>query len=152
MPTAMTYLQKLRDPRWQKKKNGILIRDDYTCQHCHATDKNLQVHHLAYGKDGPWDVEDLELLTLCEDCHSKVEVALKSIRFAMANQEVASLIYALGSYSERRDLAFCINYVGLKTSLRSLALIADIKCDSNIEGRVAEIADHEAARAEEGAA
>lgn len=31
----MTYSQKLRDPRWQKKRLEILERDSFTCQHCH---------------------------------------------------------------------------------------------------------------------
>ena len=68
--TKKTYADKLKDPRWQKKKNSIVERDDYTCQFCHVTYKPLQVHHFYYNKNGnPWDVADDALVTVCEDCH-----------------------------------------------------------------------------------
>lgn len=45
-------------------------RDNFTCQHCGATDKTLQVHHLCYQKgNNPWEYDNSELLTLCCDCH-----------------------------------------------------------------------------------
>jgi 5-methylcytosine-specific restriction endonuclease McrA len=65
----MTYSQKLRDPRWQKKRLQILERDNWTCQSCRSTTKNLQVHHLVYRKIDPWDYADECYQTLCEDCH-----------------------------------------------------------------------------------
>ncbi len=65
----MTYSQKLRDPRWQKKRLQILERDNWTCQSCQSTTKNLQVHHLVYKKIDPWDYADVCYQTLCEDCH-----------------------------------------------------------------------------------
>lgn len=65
----MTYSQKLRDPRWQKKRLEILQRDNWTCQSCQSTTKNLQVHHLVYRKIDPWDYADTCYQTLCEDCH-----------------------------------------------------------------------------------
>lgn len=66
----MTYSEKLKDPRWQRKRLAILDRDNFTCQHCQDTTKTLHVHHLDYlhGKE-PWDYDDTFLLTLCEDCH-----------------------------------------------------------------------------------
>lgn len=70
----MTYAQKLRDPRWQKKKADILTRDDYTCQapDCGSKTDNLQVHHLEYlGNLDPWEYSDDLLITLCEKCHAK---------------------------------------------------------------------------------
>lgn len=68
--TKKTYGEKLKDPRWQQKKNKILERDEYTCQHCKLKNKPLSVHHFAYNTNGiPWDVHDLDLITLCEDCH-----------------------------------------------------------------------------------
>ena len=66
------YKEKLRNPKWQKKKSEILIRDNYTCKVCGCTDKNLQVHHYEYlGDLNPWDYPDDMLITLCEDCHKK---------------------------------------------------------------------------------
>lgn len=68
------YSEKLKDPRWQKKRLEVLQRDNWTCQECFKTDKTLHVHHLVYnkGKD-PWDYEEGFLITLCSDCHQDIE-------------------------------------------------------------------------------
>lgn len=65
------YKELLKDPRWQKMKALVMIRDNFTCQHCGATDKTLHVHHLKYN-GAPWDVAYEDLITLCEDCHKEV--------------------------------------------------------------------------------
>ena len=66
----MTYAEKLKDPRWQKKRLEIFNRDDWMCQFCGEKGKTLAVHHIMYqsGKD-PWDHSNDNLLTLCESCH-----------------------------------------------------------------------------------
>lgn len=72
--TKKTYKEKLLDPRWQQKKNKILERDNYTCQHCGDTKTTLHVHHFYYINGGdPWDVDDTGLNTYCECCHSLEE-------------------------------------------------------------------------------
>ena len=74
------YAQKLRDPRWQRKRLEILSRDDFTCQECKATDKTLHVHHRFYKKGlEPWEY-DKALVTLCEDCHSDTTEILETMR------------------------------------------------------------------------
>lgn len=65
----MTYSDKLKDPRWQRKRLKIFERDKFTCRDCGAESKTLHVHHCHYEKGAPWDTEDRFLLTLCEDCH-----------------------------------------------------------------------------------
>lgn len=77
----MTYAEKLKDPRWQKKRLEILNRADWACEVCCANDKTLHVHHVyyEYGKD-PWDYTSDTLMSLCEDCHKErgeKEAALK---------------------------------------------------------------------------
>jgi hypothetical protein len=66
------YREKLKDPRWQKRRLDILNRDEFRCRLCNAGDETLHVHHkhYSYWKD-PWDYKDNELITLCEDCHEK---------------------------------------------------------------------------------
>jgi len=67
----MDYVEKLKDPRWQKKRLEIFERDKWTCNCCGSKEKTLCVHHLFYFKDkDPWEIHDGFLLTLCEDCHS----------------------------------------------------------------------------------
>ena len=64
------YLEKLKDPRWQKKRLEIFERDGWRCKMCGDEQNTLHVHHLFYFKDvEPWDVHDGFLISLCEFCH-----------------------------------------------------------------------------------
>lgn len=79
-----SYKEKLKNPRWQKKRLEVMERDVWSCQECKSKSKTLNVHHVfyEYGKD-PWDYPTDRLVTLCEDCH-KIEHD--------ANEEIKSLI------------------------------------------------------------
>ena len=66
------YSEKLKDPRWQKKRLQILNRDQFKCRFCSDDKTELHVHHLKY-KCNPWDAHDEDLVTLCEKCHYVVE-------------------------------------------------------------------------------
>ena len=66
----MTYSEKLKDPRWQKKRLQILERDKWTCRACGEDGKTLNVHHIFYlPRTEPWETPDGFLITFCEDCH-----------------------------------------------------------------------------------
>lgn len=73
----MTYAEKLKDPRWQKKRLKIMQRDKFECWYCGDKESTLHVHHEEYIGDNPWDTPNKHLLTLCEDCH-EVEHLLKT--------------------------------------------------------------------------
>lgn len=62
------YSEKLRDPRWQRKRLEIMQRDNFTCRHCGDSQSTLNVHHLEYNGE-PWEVQNDLLITLCEVCH-----------------------------------------------------------------------------------
>lgn len=66
----MTYAEKLKDPRWQKKRLEVMERDNFTCQLCTKDDLTLNVHHISYiyGND-PWDYDLTNFVTYCQDCH-----------------------------------------------------------------------------------
>lgn len=68
----MTYQEKLKDPRWQKKRLEILDRDGWECKECGNDKKTLHIHHKFYekGKD-PWEYENDMLVTLCGECHEE---------------------------------------------------------------------------------
>lgn len=70
MAEKKSYSEKLKDPRWQKKRLEILSRDHWRCRHCGDGTVTLHVHHLKYfnGRN-PWDYDDNYLITLCEECH-----------------------------------------------------------------------------------
>jgi hypothetical protein len=69
-----SYSELLKDPRWQKKRLEIFLRDKFTCTECLRTEITLHVHHkhYEYGKN-PWDYEEKYLVTVCEVCHSTEE-------------------------------------------------------------------------------
>lgn len=69
-----TYSEKLRDPRWQKKRLEIMQRDEFSCRICHDDKSPLNVHHSYYEKGlEPWEYSDDMLTTLCETHHAEVE-------------------------------------------------------------------------------
>lgn len=68
-----SYSEKLKDPRWQKKRLLIFERDTWACRCCGDKESTLNIHHTKYIGD-PWDCPDEHLITLCEDCHEIVTV------------------------------------------------------------------------------
>lgn len=76
----MTYSELLRSPKWQKKRLEIFNRDHFTCRNCNDNEKTLEVHHILYQSQIPWETEDKYLITLCSDCH-ELEESLKTYDF-----------------------------------------------------------------------
>lgn len=76
-----SYSEKLKDPRWQRRRLQILDRANFTCEECEASTKTLHVHHLYYvsGRE-PWEYPDFALLALCHDCHSEVPMGIETRR------------------------------------------------------------------------
>lgn len=69
-----TYAEKLRDPRWQKKRLEVMELDEWKCQRCASGGQTLNVHHVIYKKaTDPWDYPNHLLVTLCEECHKNAE-------------------------------------------------------------------------------
>lgn len=68
----MSYSEKLKDPRWQKVRLKVFERDYWQCMRCDCDNKTLHAHHLKYenGKD-PWEYDLKDIVTLCDDCHTK---------------------------------------------------------------------------------
>lgn len=83
----MTYSEKLRDPRWQKKRLEIFARDNWMCLFCESTEKNLQVHHVVYKRLDPWAYPNYLYQTACVDCHeirqALTDKAADALRIAM---------------------------------------------------------------------
>lgn len=108
----MKYWQKLKDPRWQRKRLEVLERDEFKCVVCEDDMNTLHVHHRRYCKD-PWDspLEDLE--TLCERCHENVELAKREVLplFESADAMI-TLLHVLIKHKENangRNLAYHID-------------------------------------------
>lgn len=67
-----TYSDKLKDPRWQKKRLLVLERDGWKCKLCGDEKTTLHVHHKKYTGYSPWDAPEVDLITYCEHCHNIV--------------------------------------------------------------------------------
>jgi uncharacterized protein CbrC (UPF0167 family) len=87
---SKSYSEKLKDPRWQKKRLKILERDRWVCQKCGQDDITLHVHHRLYSKQysEPWDYPDELLVALCEICHADES----SERWEVAISELAKVL------------------------------------------------------------
>lgn len=68
----MNYSDKLKSPKWQKKRLEIMDRDNFKCRTCLDDKKTLHVHHIFYDSKykNPWDYPNCLLITLCDDCHT----------------------------------------------------------------------------------
>lgn len=88
----MTYAEKLKDPRWQRKRLEILNRDNFTCRICRDTKSTLHVHHEKYFKNTePWDYPDDNFKTVCNTCHdilhsNPTEIEILLMLFLFSNE------------------------------------------------------------------
>jgi hypothetical protein len=70
----MTYSEKLKDPRWQRRRLEVLAAANWTCQECQSSDQTLHVHHNFYrSRTEPWEYPDHALRVVCEECHELAE-------------------------------------------------------------------------------
>lgn len=80
----MTYSEKLRDPRWQKKRLEIMNRDGFKCRDCGSDVITLSVHHHRYKANAePWEYPAHDLGTFCQPCHDARHAQLKLLRTAI---------------------------------------------------------------------
>lgn len=71
--SAKSYAEKLKDPRWQRKRLEVMEETDFRCELCGDHESTLNVHHKMYlkGKD-PWEYYRNQLAVLCDRCHENV--------------------------------------------------------------------------------
>lgn len=67
---AKTYGQKLKDPRWQRRRLEVMESAHFACDECGNTEETLNVHHKRYirGRE-PWEYDDKYLACLCDTHH-----------------------------------------------------------------------------------
>lgn len=88
--SSKTYLDKLRDVRWQKRRLEVLERANWMCEECRISLMSgvhgiLEVHHVHYmqGKD-PWDYPLQLLMSLCPKHHAERQAVEQDILVAVA--------------------------------------------------------------------
>lgn len=73
-----TFGQYYESAEWYRTRERILRRDDNTCQSCGKLAEC--VHHLCYERLG--QENDLDLISLCNDCHGLVHATQDSYKYA----------------------------------------------------------------------
>lgn len=120
MAKSKTYSEKLKDPRWQRRRLEILSRSDFTCENpgCGSKTNTLHVHHLDYLPNAePWEYSDEYLMALCEPCHALVseqrpmyeKMMIQNYRLKIKDpfvQHCAGVVF--GSYNNLTDLFFLL--------------------------------------------
>jgi 5-methylcytosine-specific restriction protein A len=65
-------MRRYKDPRWIRKREAILRRDEYLCRECRRYGRSVQantVHHIYPAEDYPqWWLESWNLISLCAKC------------------------------------------------------------------------------------
>ena len=118
----ITYSEKLRDPRWQEKRNAVKEKADFKCQDCGST-KNLEVHHCYY-KFGlePWQYPIDSLRSLCSNCHEirgKTEMELRARMADLTTDDLkvmSKLIYGGMKYYPEDKVLHLIKNLNLDMS------------------------------------
>ena len=102
-----SYFNKLKDPRWQKRRLQVLQRDDFRCRLCADEHSTLHVHHLFYERGAePWDAEDAALLTLCESCHEGLHQEQLAGRLLQALIAAGARWHSIQTLIEALDLSY----------------------------------------------
>ena len=68
----MNYSEKLKDPRWQKKRLEKFEANGWECEICSNSKETLHLHHKEYRKCEPWEYDYKELMCVCEWCHGRL--------------------------------------------------------------------------------
>jgi len=91
--STKSYYEKLKDPRWQKKRLEIMERADFSCECCpNIGNTTLHIHHGYYEKNvEPWEYPNETLWCLCEGCHIEAQTAKEKIYRKIA--EINSVYY-----------------------------------------------------------
>ena len=77
----MKYTDKLRNPKWQRKRLQIFSLAGFRCEDCGREDMELHVHHCDYVPNvEPWQYDRELLMCLCYACHEKRQKIENSIR------------------------------------------------------------------------
>ena len=122
-----TYYEKLKDPRWQKKRLSIMQRDGFKCKECDDNETTLHVHHIQYRKaKNPWEYPDSHLITLCEECHESATIynervkerIVEMVNVGISIDDIEILLHAIIDIRKNKN----INWHRFEMKLLDLAI------------------------------
>lgn len=89
------YSDKLKNPKWQRKRLEILNLRGFKCELCSCETKELHVHHRFYLKGREvWEYDNDVFKVLCCDCHEK-EHAKKTKQVEVIPEKYKNLLKIL---------------------------------------------------------
>lgn len=100
-----TYLEKLKDPQWQKTRLLVMSRAGWQCEACGEHEKTLHVHHKIYVKGRePWEYDLDQLSCLCAECHEDITFQVDRL------DSVASRVGFNGPFGRSEAAAFLAGF------------------------------------------
>lgn len=143
----MTYAEKLKDPRWQRKRLEVMQRDDFKCRDCGTPDQQLTVHHCHYERGEPWKTNASFLLTLCGDCHKTRQIHEDELKRAIgsliASSQIDDVMYFRDSAVQQVETGKCLcpvvsdgNWIEYVSEIRWWTEAAENKSFRKIYGRI----------------
>lgn len=104
-----TYYEKLKSPKWQKKRLEILDLRGFKCEICQDKDSQLHVHHKIYKKGlTPWGYPNHNYAVLCDDCHKNSHEVIDLFNDFMGCLDVN------GFFDQKNILAFMYAFVQIE--------------------------------------
>lgn len=91
---------------WQKKRLEIMQRDEYACVSCGDDQKTLNVHHKTYRKGAdPWEYDDDNFVTLCEECHKDMHDMQNKIKMECSTVDMAHELVQIASHCSPPEIS-----------------------------------------------
>lgn len=113
---AITYAEKLKDTRWQKKRLEVFSKNDFRCEVCGSSDETLHAHHKEYFKGRePWEYEARQLVCICATCHKNKHDEEDGLKL------VSSFLNVDGPNNRDEVASLIAGYVGLEFDMRGQA-------------------------------
>lgn len=113
------YREQLKDPRWQKKRLEVFMRDNFSCVKCKDETTELHVDHLYYVKGAsPWEVPMDALQALCRPCHEIKSEMDGIIKVSIPQPQTRYYGHRAGQCQE----AFLMAYWNEKSALKENAM------------------------------
>lgn len=101
-----TYYEKLKSPKWQKKRLEILNDRGFVCESCCDDSQQLHVHHKIYKKGlSPWDYPSYNYAVLCESCHKQAHETIETLN------ELMGVLPIDGHFSQHGVLSFLLRFL-----------------------------------------
>jgi len=110
------YSELLKHPLWQKKRLEIMDRDNWMCRLCGDVKTTLHVHHNIYLKNKkPWEYKGVNLITLCEKCHSNYHTQKNIIKQSVTFSIIKTIPQKTKNNQRRK-----INSFSIKENLKNI--------------------------------